>query len=282
MEDAADRRRQERKAITSKSGNDFSSTGTIPNRFQIEDDLADRSLYREIGGLSAKQRAAAYGQALGVATDEKNRQTAGGVTYGNYANQTSQLGNVDVGSLISTGQLEAIPEINERQHLLQQINAYNASTAGASESVANSQKPSILSQITGLAGAVSSIAAPGVSSLMGGGGGGGFFSSLFGGGGGGTAGEVVGFSNAAAGATGQVGAGGAILGGGSDRRLKKDIKRIGTHKLGIGLYEWTYLWCTKAIGVMSDELRKVMPEAISSFFGYDMVDYLMINGDSNG
>lgn len=62
----------------------------------------------------------------------------------------------------------------------------------------------------------------------------------------------------------------------SDRRLKTNIKRIGTHKLGIGLYKWTYVWGQKAAGVMADEVRKVMPQAISNMGGYDAVDYAMI------
>jgi hypothetical protein len=273
MEDAAAQRRQQRKAITSKSGNDFASAGAIPNRYQIEDDLADRSMYREIGGLSAKQRAAAYQQALAVATDEKQRQVQGGTTYGNYATQTQQLGNADVGMLTNVGQLEAIPEINERNHLMQTINAYNASTTGANESVANSEKKSVLSQIGGLVGGVTEILNPGVSSLMGSFGGGGGSSSGISASGGASAGSLMDMGFGTQMASGM---------GGSDRRLKKDIKRIGTHKLGIGLYEWTYLWGKKAIGVMADELRKVMPEAVTNFFGYDMVDYLMINGENNG
>jgi hypothetical protein len=62
----------------------------------------------------------------------------------------------------------------------------------------------------------------------------------------------------------------------SDRRLKRNIRRIGTHKLNIGLYEWTYLWGKKSFGVMADEVRKVMPVAIMTIAGFDAVDYSMI------
>jgi hypothetical protein len=64
----------------------------------------------------------------------------------------------------------------------------------------------------------------------------------------------------------------------SDRRLKKNIKRIGTHPLGIGLYEFDYLWGQHAIGVMADEVKSVRPEAVLHHpDGYDMVDYSKLN-----
>jgi len=76
---------------------------------------------------------------------------------------------------------------------------------------------------------------------------------------------------------------GGMLGGAavgkfaSDRRLKKNIKRIGTHALGIGLYIWDYLWGQPFSGVMADEVEKVMPEAIVQHpSGFKMVDYSML------
>ena len=64
----------------------------------------------------------------------------------------------------------------------------------------------------------------------------------------------------------------------SDRRLKTNIKRIGTHDLGIGLYEWDYIWGEHSEGVMADEVLKVMPMAVHySNSGYKMVDYGMLN-----
>lgn len=60
----------------------------------------------------------------------------------------------------------------------------------------------------------------------------------------------------------------------SDPRLKTDIKRIGTHPSGIGVYSYKYLWGQKAKGVMADEVRKVRPDVVTqSSTGYDMVDY---------
>jgi len=69
--------------------------------------------------------------------------------------------------------------------------------------------------------------------------------------------------------------GGAAIGA-SDRRLKRDIRRIGTHRLGIGLYEWTYVWGERARGVMADEVETVLPEAVLTINGYKAVNYAML------
>ena len=70
----------------------------------------------------------------------------------------------------------------------------------------------------------------------------------------------------------------AIPGGASDRRLKRNIVRIGTHPIGVPLYKWTYVWGEDSIGVMADELREVMPKAVFKYLGYDCVRYDMIGG----
>jgi hypothetical protein len=64
----------------------------------------------------------------------------------------------------------------------------------------------------------------------------------------------------------------------SDRRLKRNIHRIGTHRLGIGLYEFEYVWGEKATGVMADEVLSVMPEAVGTRGGYLTVNYALIGG----
>jgi len=59
----------------------------------------------------------------------------------------------------------------------------------------------------------------------------------------------------------------------SDRRLKSDIVRIGTHPLGIGIYEYT-IFGGRQIGVMAQELHEVMPDAVVQHpAGFLMVDY---------
>lgn len=62
----------------------------------------------------------------------------------------------------------------------------------------------------------------------------------------------------------------------SDRRLKSDIRRIGTHPLGIGIYRYI-IFGKEDEGVMADEVRKVMPEAVTKHeTGFDMVNYSML------
>jgi hypothetical protein len=62
----------------------------------------------------------------------------------------------------------------------------------------------------------------------------------------------------------------------SDRRLKSNIKKIGTHSLGIGYYEYTIFGKTEQ-GVMADELATVKPESLmKGDDGYYRVNYCMI------
>ena len=64
----------------------------------------------------------------------------------------------------------------------------------------------------------------------------------------------------------------------SDRRLKRNIERVGTHELGIGVYEYD-IFDRHERGVMADELLAVMPEAVTEHpSGYLMVRYDMIGG----
>ncbi len=65
----------------------------------------------------------------------------------------------------------------------------------------------------------------------------------------------------------------------SDRRLKKDIKRIGTLENGLPWYEFRYVWdedeSPVKYGVMSDEVREIRPHAIEvDASGYDKVKYV--------
>ena len=60
----------------------------------------------------------------------------------------------------------------------------------------------------------------------------------------------------------------------SDRRLKRDIIRIGTWALGLPLYLFRYLWSDDVqIGVMADEVLHVKPSAVYEVDGYLAVDY---------
>jgi Chaperone of endosialidase len=82
-------------------------------------------------------------------------------------------------------------------------------------------------------------------------------------------------------------AGGAILGGllgaFSDRRLKKDIRRIGTHhRLNLPIYEFRYKWEAASrplhVGVMAQEALAVIPQAVYRMGEYLAVDYAHIWG----
>ena len=69
--------------------------------------------------------------------------------------------------------------------------------------------------------------------------------------------------------------------GWSDRRLKKNIKKIGRLMNGLYIYTFNYIWGGKSqIGVMADEVKKVIPEAVIEVYGYDLVNYtkVMNNG----
>jgi hypothetical protein len=73
-----------------------------------------------------------------------------------------------------------------------------------------------------------------------------------------------------------IGAGGRIaLGGISDRRLKREIRRIGTWVNGLPIYVWRYVWGGPLqIGFMADEVAQVHPEAVlTGPGGFFMVRY---------
>lgn len=75
----------------------------------------------------------------------------------------------------------------------------------------------------------------------------------------------------------------------SDRRLKEDVRRVGRHPYGFGLYLFNYkpkyrdAWGHgRQFGVMADEVEQVMPEAVSMYpDGYKMVDYAMLGISRN-
>ena len=74
---------------------------------------------------------------------------------------------------------------------------------------------------------------------------------------------------------------GIAMMGASERYLKEDIVRIGTHPLGFGLYLFDYKleyqerWGGgRQFGVMADEVEALVPQAVSIHEdGYRVVDY---------
>lgn len=62
----------------------------------------------------------------------------------------------------------------------------------------------------------------------------------------------------------------------SDRRLKRNVRKVGQHRLGIGLYAYT-INGTRQVGVMAQDVQAIMPEAVLVRpDGYLMVNYGMI------
>lgn len=60
----------------------------------------------------------------------------------------------------------------------------------------------------------------------------------------------------------------------SDRRLKKNIKQIGTRPDGLNVYEFDYIWGGgRQVGLMAQEVQAIYPGAVSEYGGYLMVDY---------
>lgn len=63
----------------------------------------------------------------------------------------------------------------------------------------------------------------------------------------------------------------------SDVRLKSNIERVGTHPLGIGIYEYD-IFDRRERGVMAHEVEQVKPEAVSVHeSGFKMVDYAQLH-----
>jgi hypothetical protein len=60
----------------------------------------------------------------------------------------------------------------------------------------------------------------------------------------------------------------------SDRRLKKNIKQIGTRPDGLNVYEFDYIWGGgRQVGLIAQEVQGVYPDAVSESGGYLMVNY---------
>ena len=59
----------------------------------------------------------------------------------------------------------------------------------------------------------------------------------------------------------------------SDERLKENIKQVGVLN-GFNIYRFNYLWSPKKfIGVIAQEVERIMPEAVKKVNGWRMVDY---------
>jgi hypothetical protein len=64
----------------------------------------------------------------------------------------------------------------------------------------------------------------------------------------------------------------------SDRRLKSNIKRVGTHQTGVGIYDYTMMGMPQR-GVIAQELESVRPDLVKRHAnGYLMVNYGELGG----
>lgn len=88
-------------------------------------------------------------------------------------------------------------------------------------------------------------------------------------------GQILGAQYGAAGKLGQPGFSNLF----SDRRLKRDIRRIGTRSDGLGVYEFEYVWGGgRRTGLMAQEVREVYPHAVGERAGFLTVDYAAVPG----
>jgi hypothetical protein len=84
-------------------------------------------------------------------------------------------------------------------------------------------------------------------------------------------------SNSMMGGLFSLGAAGIQSGIFSDRRLKRNIVKIGEYLNGLAKYSFEYIWGEKAIGAMADEVEKLIPQAVMTHSsGYKMVNYAMV------
>ncbi len=69
----------------------------------------------------------------------------------------------------------------------------------------------------------------------------------------------------------------------SDRRCKRDIQWLDNLPSGLGVYRFSYIWddadADPHIGVMADEVARIVPEALGPIVdGYQTVDYSKLQG----
>jgi hypothetical protein len=59
----------------------------------------------------------------------------------------------------------------------------------------------------------------------------------------------------------------------SDRRLKSNIKRVGTHPIGVGIYDYTMMGMRQR-GVIAQEVQAVRPDLVKRHAsGFLQVNY---------
>ena len=89
-----------------------------------------------------------------------------------------------------------------------------------------------------------------------------------------TFGDIMNIASSGAKAVGAMGGPAAAASMFSDRRLKKNIKQVGTRADGLGVYEFDYIWGGgRQVGLMAQEVQGVYPDAVMEIDGFLAVDY---------
>lgn len=188
----------------------------------------------------AQLRLGAAGQMAQSGTAQQNALLGAATGMQNAATAGQQYGMNNINTLMGAG---AVQQQNQQQQLDSQYEQYLRSIGYPVEMLKVRQIP--------LAGALPSQ------------------QTSSGGGSGNTIGSTLsGIGSAATGIA-------AIAGMFSDRRVKTDIRRVGTLDNGLAVYAYRYAWGgPMQIGVMADEVEQVRPEAVSTTpEGIKMVNY---------
>lgn len=227
------------------------------------------------------------GAHAGVLAD-KNNQLATDIYGGNYNNERTRQATMsalaptlasqdytDANALLQSGNIQQQQSANDLQDQinrfsfdqnqpLNRINSYSSLLNGygglGGSSTSNTNTPTYTNTGSGILGG-------GLSGALGGAG---LFNAFP---------ATLGALGLSAGTSGAVGGGlGALLGLLSDRRLKENIKRVGTLISGIPVYAFNYIGnMTRQIGVMAQDVLRIKPEAVSRHgSGYYMVNYVMV------
>jgi hypothetical protein len=72
------------------------------------------------------------------------------------------------------------------------------------------------------------------------------------------------------------GGGGGLFGKWSDKRLKRNMRVIGSYR-GMDVIEFNYLWSKKReVGLIAQQVEKIVPEAVTNVGGFLAVNYSMV------
>ena len=210
---------------------------------------------QNLAGIESQGFNTAYNNAQNQFNTQNQNLLSAGQQFGNISNAAQQQGLTGANAVFNAGtQQQQLNQqqlteayqnfVNQQNYPYQQLNARIAATANSPYQVptANLAPTSATAQNLG---AFASLAG-GVGSLLGGG-----------------------------------SSSGGVYGGASDRRVKKAIKEIGKLASGLKVYKFKYNWepehAPEWIGVMADEVEKIIPDAVFEMVnGLKCVDYAKV------